>query len=468
MSDHLHGGNGSGERGNDRTVGPDPAAAEALIDQVLRSRGVSPEQALVGEGWRRLKVGETYAYVGLSDVHGDPYFTVFSPLLRLPWGEGGRALAVTLLELNQEFTLGARFSLVEDTVNLGILRPIAGLDFVEVDSSIQTVMTLSHWLRENALDGWFAQGEELSVGSRQLPQIALAPAQWEALVDWYRDLNRQARSQGREVIEAWGKAGLPITLRKRGVELSRPIGEGTAPVFTAEVGDYGSLRVSLIERDAPPEATEALLGWAKGRIPVHQRRGATTIALGARTTVSLARQLAVEMVRLAAAAGATPVAVPAPRKTHRQEFLEACDPLVRSVYTTLMEGWRQAGGEVRVTGPGRISLQWGAGPHEGGVVSRDLHILSLVTLTPPKGSEPAAINVAWGLAADSPTAYLDAFPKEVAEFEHEVAALPGWVAGRRPKIAMGEDFTKEHAERLLSAMVKLMRAEQEAFRKRRI
>jgi len=33
---------------------------------------------------------------------------------------------------------------------------------------------------------------------------------------------------------------------------------------------------------------------------------------------------------------------------------------------------------------------------------------------------------------------------------------------------MGEDFTKEHAERLLSAMVKLMRAEQEAFRKRRI
>ena len=275
-------------------MGPDPAAAEALIDQVLRSRGVSPEQALVGEGWRRLKVGETYAYVGLSDVHGDPYFTVFSPLMRLPGGEGGRTLAVSLLELNQEFTLGARFSLVEDTVNLGILRPIAGLDFVEVDSSIQTVMTLSHWLRENALDGWFAQGEELSVPSRQLPQIPLTPKQWEALTDWFRELNRKARSQAKEILQAWGEAGFLISPRKCIVELALPDRERRAPLLDLGYGHYGSLKVRVPVGTMPREATQAFFSWSSRRMPTDRYGDTIVVAPGAKSSVTLVRDLAAE------------------------------------------------------------------------------------------------------------------------------------------------------------------------------
>jgi hypothetical protein len=40
-----------------------------------------------------------------------------------------------------------------------------------------------------------------------------------------------------------------------------------------------------------------------------------------------------------------------------QETLLACEPRVQQVYTTLFEGWNQAGGNVQCSRPGRIYLK---------------------------------------------------------------------------------------------------------------
>ncbi len=471
MSDKGNGGNGTsgdsdgGAFGHERSTRPDPAGALALIDEVLRSHGVNLEGAPDDDAWRLLKLDNVGIYVGLIEMAGDLYLSVSSPVMHLPEGPGGDALAIILLELNYNSTLAARFSVCERTVYVGVLRPIEGLDFAEVDSTIAIVMSVSLWATRQAYQDWRQFAESLSVPSRQLPDIPLTPKQWEALTDWFRELNRKARSQAKEILQAWGEAGFPIEPRKRVVDLALPDRERRTPLLDLGYGQYGSLKVRVPVRTIPREAVQAFLAWTSSRMPTDRYGDTIVVAPGAKSSVTLVRDLARELVLLAAAAGASPASLPAPKKTQRQLVLEACDPHVRSVYLALMDGWTATGGEVRSSGKGRVSLQWVTGMHEGGVVSRDMHILSLVTLTPPKGDEPAAINVAWRLAGTSATAYLDAFPEEVAEFEREVATLPGWVAGRRPKIAMGEGFTKEHGERLLKAMVKLMRAEQEAFRR---
>ncbi len=472
MFDRANGGNGTGGRSDDGMRGhagstpPDPAGALALIDEVLRSHGADPRGARGAGAWRRLKVEGVEVHVGLIEMEGAPYLFVFSPVMRLPPGPGGEALAVMLLELNYDSTAVARFSVCERIVHVVALRPIEGLDWAEVDDAIATVMSVSIWARKQAYPDWLQYAERQSVPSRQLPAIPLAPKQWEALSEWFRQLNRKARSHAKEIIQAWGEAGFEVAPRKRIVELALPGRNDPSPLLDLGYDDCGSLRVRAHVANVPPEAVRTFSSWAERRMPTDRYGDTVVIKPGAKTTVTLVRDLARELVLLGAASGGSPESVPAPKKTQRQLVLEACDPHVRSIYLALMEGWTAAGGEVRSTGKGRVSLQWVTGMHEGGVVSREIHILSLATLTPPKGEEPAAINVAWGLAGTSATAYLDAFPKEVAEFESEVARLPGWVAGRRPKIAMGEGFTKEHAESLLKAMAKLMRAEQEAFRAR--
>ena len=66
-----------------------------------------------------------------------------------------------------------------------------------------------------------------------------------------------------------------------------------------------------------------------------------------------------------------------------------------------------------------------------------------------------AIDLHWNLALGD-YAYLNYVPEGVGAYLKRVSALPGfWVESPSAAIELGPEFTKQHAEQLLEAMVGL-------------
>ena len=98
-----------------------------------------------------------------------------------------------------------------------------------------------------------------------------------------------------------------------------------------------------------------------------------------------------------------------------QETLLACEPRVQQVYTTLIEGWNQAGGTVQCSRPGRIYLKILSREHKFGEYGRQSHKFNLAVLAAPKGKRGQSIDITCSLAKGE-LAYLDYVPDAVAQF----------------------------------------------------
>jgi hypothetical protein len=138
-----------------------------------------------------------------------------------------------------------------------------------------------------------------------------------------------------------------------------------------------------------------------------------------------------------------------------QETLLACEPRVQQVYTTLFEGWNQAGGNVQCSRPGRIYLKILSREHEFGEYGRQSHKFNLAVLAAPKGKRGQSIDITCNLAKGE-FAYLEHVPDAVAQFESRVASLPGFEQlGTVHRLVIDEGFQLEHSQMLLDAMLNL-------------
>ena len=81
-------------------------------------------------------------------------------------------------------------------------------------------------------------------------------------------------------------------------------------------------------------------------------------------------------------------------------------------------------------------------------------------LAAPRAKRGPAIDLHWNLAQGD-YAYLNYVPEAVEEYQKRVSALPGfWVESPSAAIELGPEFTKQHTEQLLEAMVGLKEAAQ--------
>jgi len=164
-------------RGGARHQQPSNTPAEELgmIDRVIASYGLDPRKSTDPQGWRRLSLGSAECRAGV--IRWSPterYLVVFSPLLRLPTKSRqlGRPYRL-LLELNHEATQGARFSIRGEVLFVSITRPIRGLDEVEVQDAILSVLTFAD-LYDDRLEEFLGR---LPPAMAQLPDIKLRPRQ---------------------------------------------------------------------------------------------------------------------------------------------------------------------------------------------------------------------------------------------------------------------------------------------------
>jgi len=110
----------SGNDDDERQVpvqGTTPDEARALIDGVLRTHGLDPEQATDEHGWRHLMLGWTQSLVGVAEQEkGEHHLVVLAPVARIPT-HGGQfwGFYKMLLELNYYATSSAHFCLHDDT-----------------------------------------------------------------------------------------------------------------------------------------------------------------------------------------------------------------------------------------------------------------------------------------------------------------------------------------------------------------
>ncbi len=112
-----------------------PDSAHALIDRVFMSYGLDPMQLTDHYGWLHLALGSAEGVVGVVEWQpGEFYLVVLAPILEVPSDpEALASLYKALLELNHDGTLGARFSIHDDVVYVGLIRPVRGLGEEEIE-----------------------------------------------------------------------------------------------------------------------------------------------------------------------------------------------------------------------------------------------------------------------------------------------------------------------------------------------
>ena len=212
-------------RGGPRSQLPSISPAEVLgmIDRVIASYGLDPRKSTDPQGWRRLSLGSAQCRAGV--IRWSPterYLVVFSPLLRLPTKSRqlGRLYRL-LLELNHEATLGARFSIHGEVLFVSITRSIRGLDEVEVEDAILSVLTIAD-LYDERLEEFLGR---LPPAMAQLPDIKLRPKQALAIGARLAYANPHAQLVFRTMMEEWHRKGHPVDPTENGISLRAKVGE---------------------------------------------------------------------------------------------------------------------------------------------------------------------------------------------------------------------------------------------------
>jgi hypothetical protein len=139
-----------------------------------------------------------------------------------------------------------------------------------------------------------------------------------------------------------------------------------------------------------------------------------------------------------------------------QDTFRRFEKRIQDLFSLLINGWAEAGGEVQCQRPGRIYLQFDTGEHYYGMYGKLSHKFNLVALTAPSAEEEPKIDVAWNLGHGK-YGYLRYAPQAVKRFEEVVSRLPGfYISEKAAYLRVNDAFQEQHAVALLGAMVELI------------
>jgi hypothetical protein len=194
-----------------------PQDANVFIDRVFLSYGMDPTLWTDPSGWRHIMIGLAEGYAGIVEWQpDDPYLVVLAPLFDLPAHSNGPGeFFYVLLELNYQSTLSAHFSIHENTVYLGVNRPIRGLDEVEVEEAIRTVMALADSYDErlkeimHLIPPWMPQ----------LPDIRMRPQEAQMIGSLLAACDPHGQQIFRLMMEAWEGIGHSVLAKTTGIGL---------------------------------------------------------------------------------------------------------------------------------------------------------------------------------------------------------------------------------------------------------
>lgn len=459
------------------TLSPDEASI--LIDSVLLRYGMDPTLWTDLSGWRHLMIGSAEGFAGVVEWQPDDYYlVVLAPLLEIPEEfEQLTGFYQMLLELNYHGTLSAHFSINEGTLYLGITRPIRSLDEEEVDEAIHTVMILA--------DSYDDRLKELinliPLSMPQLPDIKMRPQDAQIIGATLAACDSYGQTIFRFLMERWEALGYIVDASTTGIALSFLLGDQPYAIAALHPG-FAERRQEVIlgweglrrKREFPEEAIEKFQSDVTRNSEIRTTANTAHIEVTEIFDEEKANTLLKAMGEFADAIGgetdiyerllwdpqlpSLQVAVDIRTSANIQETLKACDPRVQRIYSDLIQGWYDSGGEVECVHAGRIYLKLVTGRHEVekyGVLS---HRFNLAALTTPTADLNPSIDLAWNLASGLHS-YLEYIAEDVGRYETVVSGLPGFVhEGSFTRIMIDDSFSQEHSTKLLEAMLKLKSA----------
>jgi len=162
-------------------------------------------------------IGSAEGYAGIIEWQpDDPYLVVLAPIFDLP--EEKEQLGdfyYMLLELNYHSTLSSHFSIHENTVYLGVTRPIRGLDEIEVEESIRTVMSLA-----DSYDDRLKEILHLVPPSMpQLPDIRMRPQEAQLIGSLLAACDIHGQKIFCLMMESWEGMGHSVVAKTTGIGL---------------------------------------------------------------------------------------------------------------------------------------------------------------------------------------------------------------------------------------------------------
>ena len=456
-----------------------PDEASILIDQVLLRYGVDPTLWTDLSGWRHLMIGSAEGFAGVVEWQDDDYYlVVLAPILDIPEETKHQPeFYQMLLDLNYHGTLSAHFSVSEDTLYLGITRPIRGLDEEEVDEAIRTVMILA--------DSYDDRLKEvihmLPPPMPKLPDIRMRPRDAQIIGAILGACDAHGQEIFQFLMENWEASGYIIEASTTGIALS----------FHLDDHPYA---LAALHPGFADRKQEIILGWEGLRKKVVFSEAAilkfqTEVGelVQVKTTANTAHieitkdfnqqkaEALISFMDRFAQAGILNIKkmdwiewdsrLPKLKfegdplvKLNIRETLQTIEPRIQEIFALLIQGWMDAGGDIECLQPGRIYLKFHTGDHEYGRYGVLSHRFNLAVLSAPASHPSPSIELAWNLAS-GPYAYLEYVADEVKNYEMIISKLPGFqCAESQTYIVVDDAFKKEHATQLLDALLDLQLA----------
>jgi len=456
-----------------------PDEASILIDSVFFRYGLDPTLWTDFSGWRHIMIGSAEGFAGIVEWQPEEhYLVVLAPILEIP-EEEDQLLEFyrMLLELNYHGTLSAHFSIYEDTLYLGITRPIRGLDEEEVDEAIRTVMVLA-----DSFDDRLKELIHLIPPSLpELPDIKIRPKNAQIIGLTLSACDLHGQKIFRFLMEKWEALEYLVEAGTTGIALCFPIDDQPYALAALHPG-FADRKQEIIlswgglqkKADFPQEVikdfqskvmeisevkTTANTGHIEVLESFNEKKAIALIEamdeFAQRVIhgkLELEDRIEVE-VRPKFEIQTTPATF---RCIHKS--LQVCDARIKEILVGLIQGWHNAGGWVACDSPGRIYLRFETGEHEYGHYGTLSHRINLAVLNVPFQDPYGRIELAWNLASGQ-FAYLDYVQEEVDQYERIVSNLPGFDdLGIQKNIILKDSFQKEHAVKLLEALLTLKSA----------
>jgi hypothetical protein len=456
------------------TLTPDEACI--LIDSVLFRYGVDPTLWTDLAGWRHMMIGSAEGFAGVVEWQPDDYYlVVLAPLLDIPEETKQQPeFYQMLLELNYHGTLSAHFSIYEDTLYLGITRPIRSLDEEEVDEALRTVMILA-----DSYDDRLKEFIHLLPPSMpHLPDIRIRPRDAQVVGTILAACDSHGQDIFRFLMERWEALGHRVESSTTGIALSFLLNEQPYALAALHPGfadrkqeiilGWEGLRKKIFFSGESIEKFQSDVGSI---VYIKTTANTAHIEVVESFDQSKAESLLIAMDEFAQAGifnakkhdwiewdsqlpeinfTGDPIV-----KLHIRETLRAVETRVQDIFALLIQGWMDAGGIVECSQPGRIYLKFRTVEHEFGRYGILSHRFNLAVLSGVSSKEQPRIELAWKLAS-GPYAYLEYAPEDVEKYEKVVSHLPGFqYDDSQPQLIIGDSFKKEHASQLLNAMLDL-------------
>jgi hypothetical protein len=427
-------------------------------------------------GWRHIMIGSAEGFAGVVEwQENDHYLVVLAPILDIP--EGTDQLLTfyrMLLELNYHGTLSAHFSIHEDTLYLGITRPIRGLDEEEVDEAIRTVMILA--------DSYDDRLQELihliPPSLPKLPDISMRPKDAQIIGLTLSACDVHGQTIFRFLMEQWVARGFMVEAGTTGIALSILLGDQPYALAALHPGFADRKQEIILSWEGLHRRTEfseesirqfqedtLKIGDIKttantGHLEVTEQFSEESANLLLEIMAKFAKTAKDELTK--GEVGITDVelsdlSMDLEPSTLRfiEDTLELCESHSHRIFLKLVQDWHTAGGIVTCNSPGRIYLKLNTKEQDCGNYGVLSHNINLAVLVSPSTVKPASIELAWNLA-EGQFAYLEYAFEAVQEYERIISDLPGFTdLGHQREIIFSEYFEDEHLTLLLKALLDL-------------